>query len=171
MAAEDYYSYIRKFFKQWAPFYDIVNIFISGVRNTVVDFTDARKGSRILDIATGTGKQAFAFAERGYDVTGIDLSEDMLKIANSKNKYENVMFKVADAADIPFEDKHFDVSCVSFALHDMPMTAIEILYLVEVSLRRYNVRLSCQSHNRYATFDSSQRPGHAFGRSNVCSGQ
>ena len=119
---EEYYSYIKKLFGRWAPIYDIVDIFISGVRDKVVDFTDARNGSRILDVATGTGKQAFAFAEKGYEVIGIDLSEDMLKVASKKNKYENVKFEVTDAINMPFEDNRFDVSCVSFALHDMPLT-------------------------------------------------
>lgn len=119
---EEYYSYIKKLFGRWAPIYDIVDIFISGVRDKVVDFTDARNGSRILDVATGTGKQAFAFAEKGYEVIGIDLSEDMLKVASKKNKYENVKFEVTDATNMPFEDNRFDVSCVSFALHDMPLT-------------------------------------------------
>jgi ubiquinone/menaquinone biosynthesis C-methylase UbiE len=48
------------------------------------DFISAGIDSKILDVATGTGKQAFAFAKRGYDVTGIDLSEAMLKVASSK---------------------------------------------------------------------------------------
>lgn len=122
---EEYYSYIKKWFGRWAPIYDIVDIFISGVRDKVADFTNARNGSRILDVATGTGKQAFAFAKNGYEVIGIDLSKDMLKVARKKNKYENVKFGVADATNIPFEDKHFDVSCVSFTLHDMPLTIRE----------------------------------------------
>ena len=119
---EEYYSYIRKFFGRWAPIYDIVDLFISGVRDKVVDFAGARNGSRILDVATGTGKQAFAFAKKGYNVIGIDLSEDMLKVANKKNKYKNVRFEVADATNIPFEDKYFDVACMSFTLHDMPLS-------------------------------------------------
>ena len=95
------------------------------MRGRVVDFTNVKKGSRILDIGTGTGKQAFAFAEKGYDVTGIDLSEAMLKVANKKNRYKNVNFQVADATNLPFEDNSFDVSSVSFALHDMPLTIRE----------------------------------------------
>src|SRR4030042_2238358 len=91
----------------------------SRVRDKVVNFTNVRNGSKILDVATGTGKQAFAFAKKGYDVIGIDLSEAMLKVANKKNKYENVKFEVADATNLPFEDNGFDVSCISFALHDM----------------------------------------------------
>lgn len=111
---EEYYSYIKKFFRRWAPIYDVVNLFLSGVRDKVVDFTGARNGSRVIDVATGTGKQAFAFAKNVYKVIGIDLSEDMLKVANEKNKYENVKFEVADATNIPYEDNYFDVSCISF---------------------------------------------------------
>lgn len=122
---EEYYSYIKKLFGSWARVYDIWTLFVSGVRDKVVDFTNAREGSRILDICTGTGRQAFAFGKRGYNVIGVDLSEDMLRVANKNNKYENVKFKFADATDMPFENNHFDVSCVSFGLHDMPLTIRE----------------------------------------------
>lgn len=77
----EYYSLVKKVFDILAPFYDIVAAPLSRLRGRIVDFTGAEKGSRILDVATGTGKQAFAFAEKGYDVTGIDLSEAMLKVA------------------------------------------------------------------------------------------
>ena len=122
---KEYYLLTKKFWSIFAPFYDIVVTPISRVRDKVVTFTEAKIGSRILDVATGTGKQAFAFAQRGYDVTGVDLSEAMLKIATKKNRYENVKFEVADATNLPFEDNSFDVSCVSFALHEMPATIRE----------------------------------------------
>jgi len=122
---EEYYSYIKKLFGKWVPIYDIVDLFLSEVRDKVGDFTDAKNGSRVLDVATGTGKQAFAFAKKGYEVIGIDLSEDMLKVANKKNKYENAKFIVADATNIPYKDNFFDVSCISFGLHDMPLAIRE----------------------------------------------
>ena len=122
---KDYYSYIKEGFKRWSPFYDIWTIPISRVRNKVVDFIDARSGSIILDVATGTGGQAIVFAKKDYSVIGIDMSEDMLKIANKKNKYKSLKFEVADAISIPFENKYFDVSCVSFGLHDMPFSIRE----------------------------------------------
>jgi len=118
---KEYYSLVKKVFDILAPFYDIVTMPFSRVRNQVVNFTDARNGSKILDIATGTGKQGFAFAKKGYEIIGIDLSEAMLKVADKKNKYGNVKFEVRDATNLPFEDNSFDVSCVSFALHDMPL--------------------------------------------------
>jgi ubiquinone/menaquinone biosynthesis C-methylase UbiE len=122
---KEYYLLVKKVFRILAPFYDIGTIPISGLRDKAVDFTNAKIGSKILDVATGTGKQAFAFAKRGYDVTGIDLSEAMLKVASKKNKYENAKFALADATNLPFRDSSFNVSCVSFALHDMPLTIRE----------------------------------------------
>jgi len=119
---ENYYLYTKKLFKKWAPFYNITEILTYRVRPQVVDFINAKYGSKILDIATGTGKQVFAFAKRGYDIIGVDLSEDMLQIAKKTNKYANLEFIVADATNIPFDDNYFDVTCVSFALHDMPIS-------------------------------------------------
>lgn len=98
---KEYYSLIKRVFDALAPFYDIICL---------------------LDVATGTGKQAFAFAKKGYEVIGIDISEAMLKVAKKKNIYENVKFEVADATKLPFADHIFDVSCISFALHDMPLS-------------------------------------------------
>ncbi len=122
---KEYYSLIKKVFDVLAPFYDVVTLPISRVRGVVADFTNAGNGSKILDVGTGTGKQAFAFAKKGHDVIGIDLSEAMLKIATRKNKYGSLKFKIADAAELPFENNSFDVSCASFVLHDMPVTIRE----------------------------------------------
>ncbi len=122
---KEYYSLIKRIFALWAPFYDAFVMPISGLRGKVVDFTNPTNGTKILDIATGTGKQAFAFAKKGYEVIGIDLSEAMLNVANKKNEYGNVKFEVGDATNLPFEDNSFDVSCVSFGLHDMPLTIRE----------------------------------------------
>ncbi len=90
-----------------------------------MSFTNAPEKAKILDVATGTGKQAFAFARRGYDVIGVDLSEAMLKVATRKNRYGNLKLKVADATNLPFGNRSFDVACVSFALHEMPLTVRE----------------------------------------------
>lgn len=111
----------EKAFDILAPFYDLVTALIAGVRNKVVDITNANHGSTILNVATGTGKKAFAVAKRGYDVIGVDLTESMLKIAKKNNENGLVKFEVADATHLRFEENSFDVSCVSFALHDMPL--------------------------------------------------
>ena len=117
---KEYYSLVKRAFEALAPFYDIVTKPIASVRNRVVEFTNAANGSKILDVATGTGKQAFAFARKGYEVIGVDLSGAMLRVAQKKNKYGNAKFEVADATHLRFSENSFDVSCISLALHDMP---------------------------------------------------
>jgi demethylmenaquinone methyltransferase/2-methoxy-6-polyprenyl-1,4-benzoquinol methylase len=122
---KDYYLYIKRFFERCAAVYDIAEIFTSKVRTKVADLVNAREDSKILDVCTGTGRQAFAFAKKGSDVTGIDLSEAMLRVANRNNNYENMKFEYADAANMPFIDNCFDISSVSFGLHDMPLSIRE----------------------------------------------
>jgi ubiquinone/menaquinone biosynthesis C-methylase UbiE len=122
---KEYYLLVRRAFAKLAPFYDVVASPFSGVREKMVNFTNAKKGSKILDVATGTGQQAFAFAKRGHEVIGIDLSEAMLNVAKKENKYKNVKFEAADATNLPFEDNSFDISSISFALHEMPLSIIE----------------------------------------------
>jgi len=117
---EEYHDYTRRFFARWAPVYDVMELFASGVREKVADIAGNGEGRSALDVATGTGKQAFAFARRGFDVTGVDLSEDMLRVAQKKNRFPNARFEPADANRLPFGDGRFDLACISFALHDMP---------------------------------------------------
>jgi len=118
----DYYALTRKAFDVLAPFYDVITMPLARVRQQVVEHTGADKGSTILDVATGTGQQAFAFAKRGYDVVGVDITESMLDIARKNNKAGLVEFEAGDATHLRFTDGSFDVACISFALHDMPLT-------------------------------------------------
>lgn len=51
-----------------------------------MDFTNARKGSRILDVSTGTGKQAFVFAKKGYNIISTDLPDKV----NGRSKHSEI---------------------------------------------------------------------------------
>ena len=42
------------------------------------------EGKKLLDLACGTGELSLRLAEEGYDVTGVDLSADMLAVAREK---------------------------------------------------------------------------------------
>jgi len=59
---------------------------LTGTRNKVADLIDEGNKIKILDVCTGTGTQAFAFAKRGYEVIGLNLSIEMLKIAEKKTE-------------------------------------------------------------------------------------
>lgn len=128
---QNHSSYNAKFFKRWAPVYDYMAILITKLRRKAAErVIGANK--RVLDTACGTGAQAIAFAKRGHSVTGIDLSEDMLSHAKKKvKKAYNVSFSKGDATEIPYPNGYFDVSSISFGLHDMP-EEIGILVLKEM---------------------------------------
>jgi demethylmenaquinone methyltransferase/2-methoxy-6-polyprenyl-1,4-benzoquinol methylase len=118
---KSYYSLVEAAFGKLAPYYDLICLPISGLREQVANILTSTTALRVLDVATGTGAQAIAFAKRGHYVTGIDLSAAMIRIAQSKRKVENLNFEVGDASHLPYPNDSFDVSCISFALHDMPL--------------------------------------------------
>ena len=115
-----YYSLNRRVYPALAPFYDLVTFPIRRLRREVASMAGVGPSSRVLDVATGTGAQALAFAESAREVVGIDISGPMLRIARRKNRRPSVTFLQADATKLPFEDGSFDVACISFALHEMP---------------------------------------------------
>ncbi|WP_430534270.1 class I SAM-dependent methyltransferase [Listeria rocourtiae] len=47
-------------------------------------------GGKVLDVACGTAELAVRLAKRGFEVTGIDLSEEMLSVASEKALQEEV---------------------------------------------------------------------------------
>lgn len=157
---KEYYLLTKKAFDILAPFYNIMTLPLIRVRNQVVDFVNAGIGSTVLDVATGTGQQAFAFAKRGHNVIGVDLTESMLEIARKHNKGGLVKFEAADATRLRFEENSFDVSCISFALHDMPPNIREkvlremvrvtkpngIIVIVDYDLPRNQIRQSLIYH-------------------------
>jgi 2-polyprenyl-3-methyl-5-hydroxy-6-metoxy-1,4-benzoquinol methylase len=69
------------------------------------------KSLSILDIGCGTGRHSIELAGRGYNITGVDLSESQLQRAKEKAKEKkvNVDFQIADARNLPFE-KQFDLA-------------------------------------------------------------
>jgi ubiquinone/menaquinone biosynthesis C-methylase UbiE len=75
---------------------------------------------RVLDVATGPGYIAEAFAGAAREVIGIDLTGAMLSIATERTKergISNVSFRTGDAQNIPFENGTFDVVVCRLALH------------------------------------------------------
>jgi ubiquinone/menaquinone biosynthesis C-methylase UbiE len=76
--------------------------------------------ARVLEVATGPGFVAIAFARATREVIGVDLTEAPLRIAErnqSEQGIRNVSFRVADAEDLPFADGEFDVVVCRFAVH------------------------------------------------------
>ena len=74
----------------------------------------------ILDVATGTGRAALLMARRGAEVTAVDASEEMLRVARQRAAEERaqITFQRGDAHALHFEDKAFDVViCLRLLMH------------------------------------------------------
>lgn len=102
-----------------ATFYDLVALPLHWLRRRVARVANV-SGRRVLDVATGTGSQARAFARAGGHVVGIDLSPRMLATARRKNRRFDAQFVEGDATELPMADETFDVASISLALHEMP---------------------------------------------------
>ena len=121
----DYYWLSQRVYALFAPFYDVVTFPARNLRREVAALASVDARSWVLDVGTGTGAQAGAFAEKAGRVVGVDVSRPMLVIARRNNRFPNLTFQQADATELPFGDATFDVSCVSFVLHEMPASIRE----------------------------------------------
>ena len=68
-------------------------------------------GAKILDIGCGLGREAFVLSDMGYDVTGIDISKEVITqvkhLASAKGY--GIPFYDYDGRSLPFPDSSFDV--------------------------------------------------------------
>lgn len=108
-------KWYEELFENYAQTYE-TEVFTKGTIGEI-DFIENEikkdKSKKILDIGCGTGRHSIELAKRGYNVTGIDLSECMLEMAKQKAKVAKVKveFIKADARYLKFE-KEFDLALI-----------------------------------------------------------
>ncbi len=74
------------------------------------------KVESVLDVACGTGDMVRELQNHGCHVTGVDLSEEMLIIAESK--VPTATYMIADAEHLPFENDCFDAVTCAFGVRN-----------------------------------------------------
>jgi len=109
---------VEEMFDRLAPRYDRMNRIISlGLdrrwRERTVDALDARTGSRVLDLACGTGDLCRDLAVRGYTPVGLDFSAGMLAAARVTTPLVR-----GDGAALPVAGASFDAVTCGFALRN-----------------------------------------------------
>lgn len=97
---------------------DVVHKWQSIINELVADST----GRRALDMGTGNGQLAMYLARAGFDVTGVDISEEMVSQATKNAAICNLKidFKTGDAEHLDFEDNSFDVITARNLLWTLP---------------------------------------------------
>lgn len=99
------------------------------IRLLAVELTDLN----CLEIGVGTGRFALPLARSGVTMTGIDLSELMLRSLVDKSEGAHVSLSVADATRLPFRDAVFDAGLACHVFHlieDWPAALSELFRVV-----------------------------------------
>lgn len=120
---------IRSMFSEVAGRYDVTNTVLSaGIhhlwRRSLVNWSGAHEGLRVLDCATGTGDLAIAFKKavgpKGQ-VIGTDFCEEMLAPAPEKAAKLglDIQFSQADVTQLPYESAAFDIASISFGIRNV----------------------------------------------------
>lgn len=132
---EDKGRQVEQMFDSISPKYDFMNSAMSlgqhrrwrnKALKTALKELLPGKNYKILDIATGTGDVAFRLHSLlpAALITGIDLSEGMLKIAREKllqlplAEQELIAFGKGDSLSMPFHDGEFDLATVAYGVRN-----------------------------------------------------
>ena len=87
----------------------------------LIDEVKKEQFHSLLDVGCGTGNTITLlndqFPNKKY--TGMDLSENMIKVAKKKN-ISNALFMTGDAENMPFKDNEFDVIVCKESFHHYP---------------------------------------------------
>ena len=139
-------NFVRSMFNNIAPTYDKLNHILSlnidkiwrkkAVKRIVKNLKNSESeklknnsqvfrfsDSQVLDVACGTADSTIALAKAGVPrVTGVDISEGMLKVGEKKIEELNlnsvISLKVEDCENLSFNDNTFDVAFIAFGIRN-----------------------------------------------------
>lgn len=115
-------------YKIVSKFYDLADVFYfngsdTNPRKGIVSFIPDKK-LKVLEVCVGTAANSIILAENrtSSEITGIDLSKEMLALAKKKIKKKgirNIRTLVMDATKMNFDNNYFDVVLISLVLHEV----------------------------------------------------
>lgn len=120
---------VEQMFDSIAPAYDFMNRAMTlGIdrlwRKKAVRMVAARSPRLILDVATGTGDLALELARSipNSVITGVDLSEGMIRVGREKVEKaaltDRITLQAADCLSLPFADATFDALTVAYGVRN-----------------------------------------------------
>jgi phosphatidylethanolamine/phosphatidyl-N-methylethanolamine N-methyltransferase len=129
------YRTIKRAYAILSPVYDLIfdKVFYPG-RVAAIDLLEIRPGDRILEVGVGTGLNLPLYP-RECDITGIDISEEMLKKAEDrvvKLGMPRAKVLVMDGSKLDFPDNSFDKVIATYVISAVPDPVTTLLEMRRV---------------------------------------
>ena len=104
----------------WKDYYQEVDFLVKVFKRHDV------RGKHVLEVACGTGNHSKILAARGYEITGVDISDDMLSIARRKVK-DHARFLRGDMRDLDaVVDGKYDAAICLFSAISYNVTVSDL---------------------------------------------
>ena len=97
--------------------YRSISTMLPSISSHLVKSLNVQPGEEVLDIACGNGNTAITAGRIGANVTGIDITQELLELAAEEAKIaqvDGISWREGDAQNLPFEDESFDVVLSTF---------------------------------------------------------
>lgn len=128
-------AHVEEAYARWAPVYDLTFAAIMAPGRRAAVAAAQRRGGLILDVGVGTGLELPMF-DPTVSVIGVDLSEPMLRRAQSRVTQEKLLqvagLSVMDATRLAFPTAHFDAVVAPYVLTVVPDPAATLDELARV---------------------------------------
>ena len=108
----------KRFFNRVALAFHVIDRRLGPEYRRALEVLSLSTDQTVLDIGTGTGTLAAAFAERGHRVTGIDFVERLLERA--RRRVPSGDFRLLDLVEVEaMPSGAFDIVCLAYVLHGL----------------------------------------------------
>ena len=116
--------------------YRSISTMLPSISSHLVRTLNVHSGEDVLDIACGNGNTAITAGRKGANVTGIDITTELLDLAVEEAKIAQVYgitWKEGDAQNLPFEDESFDVVLSTFGHMFAPQADLVAKEMIRVT--------------------------------------
>jgi ubiquinone/menaquinone biosynthesis C-methylase UbiE len=130
--------------------YDLIGKLTAGRRGKefltrIINLAELNGDEKILDVGCGTGTLACEITRKynGVLISGIDISEYLIKVARRKTKRYcyNVDYRIGSALELPYEENTFNVVFTTIMFHQLDVNekwrAVQEIYRILKSKGRY----------------------------------
>ncbi len=109
---------------------------LPSISSHLVRSINVQPGEDVLDIACGNGNTAITARRIGANVTGIDITAELLELAAEEAKIaqvDGITWREGDAQNLPFEDESFDVVLSTFGHMFAPQSDLVAKEMIRVT--------------------------------------